>query len=138
MFLAYITMFFTALISATLIPMGSEVLLVTYSNYYNIYILLLLASIGNILGSLINYFLGKKGISYILKKKMITEKKYKQSEKIFIKYGGYSLFLSWMPIIGDPLTFIAGILKFNIWKFLIIVSIAKFLRYAVLLFIFIK
>ena len=56
-------------------------------------------------------------------------------KEFFDKYGGYTLLLSWVPIIGDPITFIAGILKYDLKKFIILVVIAKFLRYVFLAYL---
>lgn len=72
----YLTLFFSALISATLLPMGSEALLI-YDNTkgYNIYLLLLFASLGNVLGSFINYILGLKGEEFLQNKGYLKKKK---------------------------------------------------------------
>lgn len=133
----YLTLFFSALISATLFPLGSEALLIYNINEgYNIYLLLFFATFGNVLGSLINYFLGLKGEEYLLKKKYLKEEKIKKYKSFFDKYGGVTLLFSWMPIVGDPITFIAGILKYDWKKFLILVTIAKFGRYLFLAILF--
>lgn len=128
--MVYITLFFSAFVSATLFPLGSEALLIyDITQGYNIYLLLLFATIGNSLGSLVNYFLGLKGEEYLVSKKFLNEKYIKVSKKFFDKYGAFSLLLSWVPIIGDPITFIAGVLKYDIKKFIVLVVIAKFARY---------
>ena len=132
----YITLFFTAFISATLFPLGSEALLIyDITQGYNIYLLLFCATLGNSLGSLVNYFLGLKGEEYLLSKNYIKEKYIKISKKFFDKYGAFTLLFSWLPIIGDPITFIAGVLKYDIKKFIVLVVIAKFLRYLFLAYI---
>lgn len=132
----YITLFFSALISATLFPMGSEALLIyDITQGHNIYLLLLFATLGNVLGSLINYYLGLKGEEFLEKKSLLKKDKIEKYKKFFDKYGSFSLLLSWVPIIGDPLTFIAGILKYNWKKFLLLVIIAKFGRYLFLTFL---
>jgi membrane protein YqaA with SNARE-associated domain len=129
----YLVLFFSALISATLFPLGSEALLIyDIKEGYNIYLLVLIATIGNTLGSIINYFLGLKGEEYLLEKKLIKEKYIIKSKYYFDKYGSVSLLFSWLPIIGDPITFVAGILKYDFKKFLILVFIAKLSRYLVL------
>lgn len=124
-------LFLTALISATLFPLGSEALLIyDITQGYSLWTLLFFATLGNSLGSLINYFLGLKGEEFCERKKYLKKEKIQKYKNFFDKYGGYTLLLSWMPIIGDPITFIAGILKYNIKKFIILVILAKFLRYA--------
>ncbi|AXH08434.1 hypothetical protein CP960_11060 [Malaciobacter halophilus] len=133
--MAYITLFFVSFISATLFPLGSEALLVLNINQnYNIYLLLFFATIGNSLGSLVNYFLGYKGESYLENRKILDKKRIDKYKKYFDKYGVYCLLFSWAPIVGDPLTFIAGVLKYDLKKFIFLVLLAKFLRYLFIVF----
>lgn len=128
--MVYFILFITALISATLFPLGSEALLVyDIKQGYNIYFLLLFATLGNSLGSIINYFLGLKGEEYLLKKSLLKEEYIIKSKNYFDKYGAFSILFSWLPIVGDPITFVAGILKYDFKKFLILVIVAKFSRY---------
>lgn len=130
----YLYLFFIALISATILPMGSEALLLyNISIDLNIYLLFLSATFGNSLGSLINYWLGLKGEEYLLNHNVIKEKHINKGKKYFDKYGGYSLLLSWVPIIGDPITFVAGILQYNLKRFIILIIIAKGSRYLFLI-----
>ena len=134
--MVYLILFITALISATLFPFGSEALLIyDIKEGYNIYLLLFFATLGNSLGSVINYFLGLKGEEYLINKKLLNEKYISKTKTYFDKYGFWSILFSWLPIIGDPITFVAGILKYNFKKFLILVIIAKFSRYLFLVLI---
>ncbi len=72
----YLTLFLSALISATLFPLGSEALLIyDIKQGYNLYLLLLFATLGNVLGSVINYFLGLKGEEYLVEKKLSKRRK---------------------------------------------------------------
>jgi membrane protein YqaA with SNARE-associated domain len=129
----YITLFFSSLISATLFPMGSEALLIyDILEGYNIYLLIFIATLGNSLGSCVNYFFGLKGEEYLEQKKFISTKSLDRAKRFFDKYGAWSLLLSWVPIIGDPITLIAGVLKYNFKYFLVLVTFAKFVRYAVI------
>ena len=126
----YLILFFSAFISATLFPLGSEALFIyDIKEGYNIYFLVIVATIGNSLGSLLNYFLGLKGEEYLVEKKLINEKVILKSKSYFDKYGSISLLFSWLPIIGDPITFVAGILKYDLKKFIVLVVIAKLSRY---------
>lgn len=112
--------------------MGSEALLLyDLSLGYNPFLLILFATIGNTLGSIVNYFLGYKGVDFLTDKKYLNPKQLKSATITFEKYGAYSLLLSWMPIIGDPITFVAGVLKYNLKKFVVVVFIAKGVRYMV-------
>ena len=130
----YLYLFLTAFISATLFPLGSEaVLLYDLSINLNLYLLFFVATFGNSLGSVVNYWLGYKGEENLVDKKILNEKKILKAQNYFDKYGGYSLLLSWVPIIGDPITFIAGVVKYNFKKFLILVLIAKGGRYLFLI-----
>lgn len=126
----YLTLFLSAFISATLFPLGSEALLIyDIKQGYNIYLLLLFATLGNVLGSCVNYYFGLKGEEFLEEKNYLKKQKLQKYKNFFDKYGSFSLLLSWVPIIGDPLTFIAGILKYDFKKFLLLVTIAKFGRY---------
>ena len=128
--MTYLILLFSAFISATLFPLGSEALLIyDIKEGYNIYLLVLVATIGNSLGSLLNYFLGLKGEEYLVEKKLLNEKMILKSKAYFDKYGSVCLLFSWLPIIGDPITFVAGILKYDLKKFIILVVIAKLSRY---------
>lgn len=128
--MVYLILFFSALISATLFPLGSEALFIyDIKEGYNIYLLLFFATLGNSLGSIINYYLGLKGEEYLIEKKLLKEKYIDISKKYFDKYGFITILFSWLPIIGDPITFAAGILKYDFKKFVILVVISKFSRY---------
>ena len=128
--MTYLILFFSAFLSATLIPFGSEALLIyDIKEGFNVAFLVIIASIGNTLGSVFNYFLGLKGEEFLIKKNLLKEKSILKTKEYFDKYGAYCLLLSWLPIIGDPITFIAGVLKYNFKVFIIFVFIAKFLRY---------
>lgn len=126
----YLILFFSAFLSATLLPLGSEALLIyNLKEGYNLYILLFVATLGNSLGSVVNYYFGFKGEEYLLKKELIKEKYLQISKKYFDKFGAISILFAWLPIIGDPITFVAGVLKYDFKKFLVLVIISKFSRY---------
>ena len=132
----YLVLFASALISATLFPLGSEALLIyDIKESYNLYLLIAVATIGNTLGSVINYFLGLKGEEYLISKNFLKEKYIIKSKYYFDKYGSISLLFSWLPIIGDPITFVAGILKYDFKKFLVLVFSAKLSRYRVIAYL---
>jgi len=128
--LIYIILFFTSFISASLFPFGSEALLIyNIKQEYNIIYLLFFATTGNVLGSLFNYFIGFKGEEYLEKRSYIKKGKIDKYKSLFNKYGPFCLLLSWAPIIGDPITLVAGVFKYDLKKFLILVFLAKFGRY---------
>ncbi len=133
--MSYISLFFVALMAATILPISSEALLIYYLHDEKSAILLLIAAgVGNTLGSIINYYIGKKGSEYLIRKEKISTIRLQKSENIFKRYGGYALLLSWLPIIGDPLTLVAGLLHYDIKKFIIFVAISKFGRYVLIIF----
>ncbi len=132
--MVYITLFAVAFLSATLLPMGSEALLLyDVSQGYALFLLWIFATVGNTLGSVFNYWLGLKGEHYLEEKKYLSKGKMQKARNTFDRYGGWTLLLSWMPVIGDPLTFMAGVLDYNVKKFVLIVSFAKGARYFVVI-----
>ena len=128
--MTYFILFISAFVSATLIPFGSEALFIyDITQGYNLYLLLVVATVGNSLGSIVNYYIGLKGEEYLVRKNYLNENRILKTKKYFDKYGGVALLFSWMPVVGDPITFIAGVLKYDIKKFIVLVVIAKFSRY---------
>jgi len=127
---SFLSLFLTSFASATLLPGGSEALFVyLLSEHLNPILLLVVATIGNTLGSFVNYILGKYATDFALSKGYMKEKHLQKATSLFEKYGAWSLLFSWLPIIGDPLTFVAGIVRYAWWKFVLIVSFAKLARY---------
>ena len=125
-------LFLSAFGAATLLPLQSEAVLVGLlaQMQYPVWLLVAVASLGNILGSCVNWWLGLKVEQYKNKKWFpVSEQKMLQAQGIYQKYGFWSLLLSWIPIIGDPITLIAGLLKENFVRFVVMVSIAKIGRY---------
>jgi membrane protein YqaA with SNARE-associated domain len=134
----YITLFTSSFISSTVLPGYSELTLTAfiYSNKFPVLTLVLVASLGNILGSVLNWYLGFYFVKFKQKKWFpISHSQLEKSSLWFTNYGKWTLFLSWVPFIGDPLTVVAGILRIPIITFLIIVSISKILRYVFISFI---
>ena len=131
----YISLFVVAFMVATIIPFGSEAYFITLLTIgeYNHFLLLIAASLGNILGSLFNWVCGYY-INYFIKKPWfpINNKMIDRGNKAFNKYGKWSLLLSWVPFIGDPITFVAGTLRYSLLAFLILVSIGKVSRYLII------
>lgn len=95
--------------------------------------LIVVATVGNVLGSIINWYLGR----YILRFKNkrwfpSSEQQLERAQNWYRRYGRWSLLASWLPIVGDPLTVVAGVMKEPIGPFIILVTLAKGTRYIVL------
>lgn len=133
--MSYFLLFLSAFGAATLLPLQSEAVLMTLlvQGLSNPFYLILVATIANVLGSCVNWWLGLK-IEHFKDKKWfpVSEQRLQQAQQIYHKYGFYSLLLSWTPVIGDPITLIAGLMKENFWRFFVIVTIAKGGRYLTL------
>ncbi|OOS20947.1 YqaA family protein [Moraxella pluranimalium] len=131
--MAYLNLFLSAFLAATLLPAQSEAMLLYLLGSHPAWALIGVASVGNILGSCVNFWLGlhihrfSQHRYFPFKPEQITN-----AERHYHRYGVYSLLLSWLPIIGDPLTLIAGMMRERFWRFLLLVSIAKTTRYALL------
>ena len=128
------SLFISALISSTLFPGGSEALLLYKLNEGgDATALVIVATVGNVLGSLITYALGRLGNEAVHKKWLrMDEAKVARAETWFAKYGNPSLLLAWLPVVGDPLCLVAGLLRSHLGLFLLLVTIGKAARYTVI------
>lgn len=132
---SYVGLFVAAFGAATLLPMQSEAVLVRMllSDQYVASTLLAVAIFGNVLGSALNWVLGRSVERFRHKRWFpVSESKLEKAQQSYLRYGRWSLLLSWVPIIGDPLTVVAGVMREPLWSFLLIVTLAKGLRYLVL------
>lgn len=131
----YLGLFLTALIAATILPAQSEAVLagLLLTGDYPVAALIAVASAGNVLGSVINWLLGR-GIERFRDRRWFPMKgdALARAERWYHRYGRWSLLLSWAPFIGDPLTVVAGVLREPFPLFLLLVTIAKVGRYLVL------
>jgi membrane protein YqaA with SNARE-associated domain len=132
---SYLGLFVAAFGAATLLPMQSEAVLVgtLLSDRYAVSTLLAVATFGNVLGSALNWLLGRSVERFRHKRWFpVSESKLEKAQQSYLRYGRWSLLLSWVPIIGDPLTVVAGVMREPFWSFLLIVTLAKGVRYLVL------
>ncbi len=126
-----LTLFFVSLLAATLLPGGSEALLLYDLFHYDAFFcLLFLATVGNTLGSVINYFIARKGTAYLVENGYVKSIRLSKAQSFFDRFGAPALLFSWLPVLGDPVTFVAGAAKYDFRKFLALVLIAKGGRYA--------
>ncbi|MEO1397411.1 MAG: YqaA family protein [Pseudomonadota bacterium] len=133
--ISYLTMFGSAFLAATIFPAQSELVLIGFltKGQQNVAALLLVASVGNVLGSVVNYYLGI-GVQTFRDHKWFPacKQQLNRAETFYHRYGRWSLLLARAPIIGDPLTVIAGIMREPLWSFLLLVTISKASRYLAL------
>lgn len=128
-------LFLAALVAATLIPAQSEAVLtgLILAGGYPVSLLLLVATAGNVLGAAINWTLGRFLIRYAGRRWFpVSGAALGRATGWYRRWGHWSLLGAWLPIIGDPLTFAAGVMREPLWRFLVIVTAAKGGRYAVL------
>ena len=132
-------LFLSAFAAATVLPLQSEAVLLALlaKGHHSAIALLFFASLGNILGACVNWYLGLKIEHYKDKKWFpLSAQQMNRAQLSYQKYGYWTLLLSWVPIIGDPITLIAGLLKENFARFLLLASLAKVGRYLFLYGIF--
>jgi len=135
--LGYLGLFVAAFLAATILPLSSEVVLsALLLNGLSPITLITIATIGNVLGALTNYALGYWASLEVIKKWLkVSEEEFVRAEQRFVKYGLFSLCFAWVPIIGDPLTIIAGILRIRLLWFVLLVTVGKLLRYIVITYL---
>lgn len=134
----YAGLFALAFAAATVLPMQSEAALagLLLSNSYSTTALIAVASVGNVLGSVVNWLLGR-AIDRFRGRRWFpaSPTQIDRAASWYHRYGRWTLLLSWAPVIGDPLTVVAGVLREPLPSFLILVTIAKTMRYLVVLLI---
>ncbi|MDW3208199.1 MAG: YqaA family protein [Alphaproteobacteria bacterium] len=127
-------LFLLSFLAATIFPAQSEIGLAALilSQDYTLLLLIAVASVGNTLGSVVNWALGR-GVERFRHKRWFPARQEQLDRAIrwYHKYGRWSLLMSWAPFIGDPLTVVAGILKEPLISFIVLVAIAKTVRYIV-------
>ena len=130
-------------LTATIIPFPSDVLVIgAYKLDYSIQNILIVATIGNFLGTLTNYWIGfksskaVKGSEKLKKRFKLTDKKMLKWEKRLAKWGVLLGFLAWIPIIGEPMVAILGFFRVKLFPLTITIIIGVFLRYFLLLYFY--
>jgi membrane protein YqaA with SNARE-associated domain len=134
-----LSLFVISFLAATILPAQSEIALagLKIAGESDVLLLVFVATLGNVLGALVNWFLGKYLMHFQERRWFpIKEETINKVTKIYEKWGVWTLLLAWMPIIGDTLTLIAGIFKANIWLFLFLVTIGKAARYIAVVSVF--
>ena len=131
----YLGLFAAAFVAATILPAQSEAVLVGLILHggYSTPLLVAVATVGNVLGSVLNWALGRaveryKDAAWF----PVSAETMVRAERWYRRYGQWSLLGSFLPVVGDPLTLVAGVLKVRIVPFLVLVTISKGGRYLAL------
>lgn len=129
----YVALFFMSFLASTLLPLGSEWLLVMMLvGGYDPVSAVATATVGNYLGAVVTYLIGIRGGSWLIEKIMrVSPPQQERAQLYYRRYGAYSLFFSWVPIVGDPLCLVGGMLRVNFGLFTLLVASGKLVRYAV-------
>ncbi|MGM0694416.1 MAG: YqaA family protein [Pseudomonadota bacterium] len=132
-----LTLFLVALASATLLPGGSEVWLARlWCNGEPVMLLWAVASAGNTLGSLVNVALGRYARHFQDRRWFpVSRQGLERAERWYLRFGEWSLLASWAPVVGDPLTVLAGVLRLPWWRAILLITLAKMARYALVLWL---
>ncbi len=128
----YVSLFVSAFLAATVLPMSSEAVLsaLVVGDGFDLWLLIALASIGNTLGAVVNWLLGRYCLRWRDRKWFpVSAAALERASRWFSRYGVFSLLFAWLPVVGDPLTFVAGILRVRFALFLVLVALGKTARY---------
>jgi membrane protein YqaA with SNARE-associated domain len=130
--LSYAGLFLAALAAGSILPMQSEAALagLLVATELSPFALVLVATVGNVAGSAFNWLLGR-GVERFKHRKWfpVGEPMLERAKAWYHRWGRWSLLLSWMPVIGDPLTVIAGVMREPFLTFIVLVTVAKLARY---------
>ncbi|WP_434456748.1 DedA family protein [Stutzerimonas urumqiensis] len=129
-----LTLLLSAFLAATLLPAQSEAVLTALllGERHPVWLLLLVATVGNTLGALVNWAIGR-GIERFRGRRWfpVSERNLGRAQRLYGRFGRWSLLLSWAPVFGDALTLVAGVMREPWWRFLLLVTLAKGGRYLV-------
>ena len=132
---AYAGLFAASFLAATIFPFQSELVLVglLLGGDFPWPALLAVATAGNVLGSVVNWGLGRFFLHFRNRRWFpVKAESYTRMERWFARWGVWSLLFAWLPVVGDPLTVVAGALRVNLALFVLLVGLGKLGRYAVL------
>jgi membrane protein YqaA with SNARE-associated domain len=133
----YISLFLVSFMAGSPIPLGvPEPLIALMIATHNIYLIILVATIGNSLGSIPTYILGRMGIRKMFNKyEIVSEEGFEKAQRRFKKYGAWTLLLTSIPLIGHAIAFFAGTVKYKFKPFMILVTIGNFFRFLIVIFL---
>ena len=129
----YASLFFMSFLASTLLPLGSEWLLVMMlAAGYDPLSVVAVATVGNYLGGVVTYLLGIAGGSWLIDKVLrVSAHQQERARQHYTRFGVYSLLFSWLPVVGDPLCLVAGMLRVNFGLFSLLVASGKLARYVI-------
>jgi membrane protein YqaA with SNARE-associated domain len=132
----YLLLFLSAFIAATFLPFYSEawlyLLLQDASSPLSVALPVLVATAGNVLGACLNWWLGRSLLRFAGRRWFyFSAAQIARAQTGFQRYGLWTLLFSWLPVVGDPLTLIAGVLRVRFGVFVLLVTAGKLARYAV-------
>jgi len=135
--LGYWGLFLISFLSATIIPFSSDIVVVgMVALKYNAFAVFAIASVGNTLGGMTNYYIGRAGkTEWIHKYLRISEKKIHKAEQYVKKYTTLTALFTWLPAFGDALALVLGLFKASPFKVWLFMFIGKAARYYVLIFL---
>lgn len=130
-------LFLLSFLAATILPIGSEwLLIILIIKGFSPANVVITASVGNFLGACTTYMIGMWGSDFFIRTILrISDQQLARAKTMYAKYGVWSLLLSWIPVIGDPLCLLAGLFRVGFDRFSLMVFIGKFCRYATLAFL---
>ncbi len=128
----YLPLFIISFLAATLIPLGSEWLLASMViSGSDLPLTIIIASMGNYLGGVTTWLVGLFGGAFLIRRILkIDEAKEEKAKRAYSRYGSWSLLLSWLPIVGDPLCLVGGMMRVGFARFTLFVLTGKLLRYS--------
>ncbi|MDF2973651.1 MAG: transrane protein [Microvirga sp.] len=129
-------LFVSAFAASTILPMSSEVVLgaLAVAGTTDVWVLFGVATAGNTLGAVANWALGRYAATWRSRLISLDEAKFQRASRWFNRWGIWCLLLSWLPVIGDPLTLVAGVLRTAFIPFVLLVLVGKAARYLFVLF----
>lgn len=129
----YPALFLFSFLASTLVPLGSEWLLALLLLHgFEPAMVVSVATTGNSCGALATYAIGSWGGPFLMQRVLrVSPESQRRSERAFARYGSWALLFSWVPVVGDPLCLVGGVLRTGFWRFLLLVSIGKMIRYLV-------
>ena len=127
-------LFALSFLAATILPIGSEwLLIVMVLQGFSLQNVVITATFGNYFGACTTYLIGIWGADFFIRRILrIGDTQIVKARKLYGKYGTWSLLLSWLPVVGDPLCLVAGIFRISFIRFSVLVFVGKFFRYAIL------